>query len=50
MRVYPDQLHRQLSPLKSCYLLLGDDPYLLDSSKRQILLPPAAKALKKGYS
>ncbi len=45
MRVYPDQLHRQLSPLKSCYLLLGDDPYLLDSSKRQIL----AAARSQGF-
>lgn len=25
MRVYPDQLAKQLSPLKPCYLIFGDE-------------------------
>lgn len=37
MRVYPDQLARQLTVLKPCYLLFGDDPWLLDTTKSQLL-------------
>ncbi|MGB0893285.1 MAG: DNA polymerase III subunit delta [Parashewanella sp.] len=37
MRVYPDQLPQHLSPLKQVYLLFGDDPWLLDNCKQQIL-------------
>ncbi|QSX34604.1 DNA polymerase III subunit delta [Shewanella avicenniae] len=42
MRVYPDQLHRQLNTLKPCYLLFGDDPWLLNNAKGQLIA--AAKA------
>lgn len=37
MRVYPDQLARQLSPLKSVYLVFGDDPWLTENCKQQII-------------
>ncbi|MPY22823.1 DNA polymerase III subunit delta [Shewanella psychropiezotolerans] len=36
MRVYPDQLLRNLSPLKQCYLIFGDDPWLCETSRSQI--------------
>uniref|UniRef100_Q0HXU6 DNA polymerase III subunit delta n=1 Tax=Shewanella sp. (strain MR-7) TaxID=60481 RepID=Q0HXU6_SHESR len=36
MRVYPDQLSRHLNPLHACYLIFGDDPWLLETSKDQI--------------
>lgn len=42
MRVYPDQLQRQLTTLKPCYLLFGDDPWLLTAAKGQLIA--AAKA------
>ncbi|MBV7315879.1 DNA polymerase III subunit delta [Shewanella sp. NIFS-20-20] len=42
MRVYPEQLAGQLSPLASCYLIFGDDPWLIGQCRQQIL--QAAKA------
>jgi DNA polymerase-3 subunit delta len=42
MRVYPDKLSQHLSKLPACFLLFGDDPWLVDNAKRQIL-----KAAKK---
>ena len=45
MRVYPDQLPRQLSPLKSVYLVFGDDPWLTENCKQQII----AAARKQGF-
>lgn len=45
MRVYPDQLAKQLSPLKPCYLIFGDDPWLCDTSKQAIL----AQAKREGF-
>ncbi|MGM8892135.1 hypothetical protein ACS8FA_14970, partial [Psychrobacter sp. 1Y1] len=33
MRVYPDQLTRQLSPLPQCCLIFGDDPWLCEQSR-----------------
>ncbi|MFQ6372194.1 DNA polymerase III subunit delta [Shewanella sp. YIC-542] len=42
MRVYPDQLTHHLSSLKPCYLLFGDDPWLLDTTKSAVV--SAAKA------
>ncbi|MCK8047371.1 DNA polymerase III subunit delta [Shewanella sp. 1CM18E] len=33
MRVYPDQLVRQLSPLPQCCLIFGDDPWLCEQSR-----------------
>ncbi|MGL4475591.1 MAG: DNA polymerase III subunit delta [Shewanella sp.] len=42
MRVYPEQLASQLSSLASCFLLFGDDPWLLGQCRQQIL--SAAKA------
>ncbi|MCG9728911.1 DNA polymerase III subunit delta [Shewanella sp. Isolate13] len=33
MRVYPDQLSRQLSPLPQCCLIFGDDPWLCEQSR-----------------
>lgn len=33
MRVYPDQLERQLSPLPQCCLIFGDDPWLCEQSR-----------------
>ncbi|MBR9729443.1 DNA polymerase III subunit delta [Shewanella intestini] len=37
MRVYPDQLKLQLSPLPNIVLIFGDDPWLVDNSKQQVL-------------
>lgn len=37
MRVYPDKLAQHLSSLHQCYLLFGDDPWLVNTSHRQIL-------------
>ena len=45
MRVYPDQLVKNLSPLRQCYLIFGDDPWLVDTSKLQIL----AQAKREGF-
>ncbi|MBB1269489.1 DNA polymerase III subunit delta [Shewanella sp. SR44-3] len=42
MRVYPDKLSQYLTKLPACFLLFGDDPWLVDNAKRQIL-----KAAKK---
>ncbi|GIU16604.1 DNA polymerase III subunit delta [Shewanella sp. c952] len=33
MRVYPDQLLRNISPLPQCCLIFGDDPWLCDQSR-----------------
>ncbi|ABV88461.1 DNA polymerase III subunit delta [Shewanella pealeana] len=33
MRIYPDQLARQLSPLPQCCLIFGDDPWLCEQSR-----------------
>ncbi len=37
MKLFPDQLFKHLTPVRPCYLLLGDDPWLIDNSKQQIL-------------
>ncbi|MCZ4337405.1 DNA polymerase III subunit delta [Shewanella colwelliana] len=37
MRVYPDQLAKQLTPLKQCYLVFGDDPWLCETTKTLIV-------------
>ncbi|WP_394204625.1 DNA polymerase III subunit delta [Shewanella waksmanii] len=37
MRVYPDQLTKHLNQLKPVYLIFGDDPWLTDQCRRQIL-------------
>lgn len=42
MRVYPDQLKNHLKNLAQVYLIFGDDPWLVDDSKQQII-----KAAKK---
>ncbi|MGI2080015.1 DNA polymerase III subunit delta [Shewanella putrefaciens] len=36
MRVYPDQLSRHLNQLLPCYLIFGDDPWLIETTKDQI--------------
>lgn len=36
MRVYPDQLSRHLNQLFPCYLIFGDDPWLIETTKDQI--------------
>lgn len=36
MRVYPDQLARHLNQLLPCYLIFGDDPWLIETTKDQI--------------
>ncbi len=45
MRVYPDQLSKQLSPLKQCYLIFGDDPWLCETSRSLLY----AQAKKEGF-
>lgn len=45
MRVYPDQLHRQLGRLHPVYLIFGDDPWLSDACKSQII----TAARKQGF-
>ncbi|MCE9679019.1 DNA polymerase III subunit delta [Shewanella sp. AS1] len=45
MRVYPDQLSKHLSPLKPCYLVFGDDPWLCETSKAAI----CAQAKQAGF-
>ncbi|QFU24027.1 DNA polymerase III subunit delta [Shewanella eurypsychrophilus] len=45
MRVYQDQLSKQLSPLKQCYMIFGDDPWLCETSRSQIL----KHAKKQGF-
>ncbi|NKF49573.1 DNA polymerase III subunit delta [Shewanella sp. WXL01] len=45
MRVYPDQLKHQLSPLPNVIMLFGDDPWLVDNSKQQVL----QAARKQGF-
>ncbi|MBM7070488.1 DNA polymerase III subunit delta [Shewanella sp. 202IG2-18] len=37
MKLFPDQLFKHLTPVRQCYLLFGDDPWLVDSSKQQVL-------------
>lgn len=37
MKLFPDQLFKYLTPVRPRYLLFGDDPWLIDSSKQQIL-------------
>ena len=37
MRVYPDRLTQQLGKQHQCYLLFGDDPWLVNTSHREIL-------------
>jgi len=46
MRVYPEQLTRHLSPLHPCYLIFGDDPWLVETTKDHIRL--AAK--RQGFA
>lgn len=36
MRVYPNQLARHLNQLLPCYLIFGDDPWLIETTKDQI--------------
>lgn len=36
MRVYPDQLTRHLNQLYPCYMIFGDDPWLVETSKQAI--------------
>ncbi|WP_299001968.1 DNA polymerase III subunit delta [uncultured Shewanella sp.] len=45
MRVYPDQINKHLSPLKQCYMVFGDDPWLCETTRSQIL----QKAKKQGF-
>lgn len=45
MRVYPEQLSSQLSPLKQVYLIFGDDPWLCETSRTAIY----AQAKKQGF-
>jgi DNA polymerase III subunit delta len=45
MRVYPDQLLRHLKPLAQTYLIFGDDPYLVESCRAQVL----AEAKRQGF-
>lgn len=45
MRVYPDQLAKQLTPLTQCYLVFGDDPWLCETSKSLIY----AQAKRDGF-
>ncbi|KFZ36431.1 DNA polymerase III subunit delta [Shewanella mangrovi] len=47
MRVYPDQLHRQLNTLKPCYLLFGDDPWLLNHAKEQLIAAARAQGFEE---
>ncbi|WP_144213152.1 DNA polymerase III subunit delta [Shewanella donghaensis] len=42
MRVYPDQINQHLKNLHGSYLLFGDDPWLIENCKAQVL-----KAAKK---
>lgn len=37
MRIFPNQLASQLSKLKPIYLVFGDDPWLIDNCKQQII-------------
>ncbi|MBT1444635.1 DNA polymerase III subunit delta [Shewanella sp. JM162201] len=37
MRVYPEQLGRHLSPLAQCYSLMGDEPWLIENARSQLL-------------
>ena len=36
MRVYPDQLQRNLNPLPQCCLIFGDDPWLCEQSRSNL--------------
>ncbi|WP_119969066.1 DNA polymerase III subunit delta [Shewanella japonica] len=45
MRVYPDQISQHLKNPQGCYLLFGDDPWLIENCKGQIL----AAAKKHGF-
>ncbi|GIU18339.1 MULTISPECIES: DNA polymerase III subunit delta [unclassified Shewanella] len=45
MRVYPDQLARQLSPLPQCCLIFGDDPWLCEQSRAAL----HAEAKRQGF-
>jgi len=45
MRVYPDQLQRHLGQLAQCYLVFGDDPWLQEHCKDQLL----AAARQQGF-
>lgn len=45
MRIFPDQLGIQLKNIKPCYLLFGDDPWLVEDCKNQIV----SACKNKGY-
>ncbi|MCL1146176.1 DNA polymerase III subunit delta [Shewanella marinintestina] len=45
MRVYPDQLSRQLAPLPQCCLIFGDDPWLCEQSRAAL----HAEAKRQGF-
>ncbi|QYK02309.1 DNA polymerase III subunit delta [Shewanella psychrotolerans] len=45
MRIYPDQLAKQIAPLKPCYMVFGDDPWQCETVKAVIY----AQAKKEGF-
>ncbi len=47
MRVYPDQLAKQVAPLKPCYLIFGDDPWLCETTKATIYAQAKAEGFEE---
>ncbi len=47
MRVYPDQLTKQIAPLKPCYLVFGDDPWLCETTKATIYAQAKAEGFEE---
>ncbi|MCG9697416.1 DNA polymerase III subunit delta [Shewanella sp. Isolate11] len=47
MRVYPDQLTKQASPLKPCYMVFGDDPWLCETAKATIYAQAKAQGFEE---
>ena len=45
MRVYPDKLSLHLKPLRQCYLVFGNDPWLCDTSLNHLY----SQAKKEGF-
>ncbi|WP_338589607.1 DNA polymerase III subunit delta [Shewanella khirikhana] len=50
MRVYPEQLGRHLSPLAQCYCLFGDEAWLIESARSQLLDAARAQGFEERIS
>lgn len=50
MRVYPEQLGRHLTPLAQCYCLFGDDAWLIENARTQLLMAARQQGFEERIS